>query len=201
MSATDGGWIYKNRYWVGGAIAVTIIGVVLYINRKKVTEIGGKIVEGMQNKVWDAISEQKIEKLHPLVKEKARELINKAEAEGIKLRVTDTLRTWAEQDEKYAQGRTKAGSIVTNAKGGQSNHNFGLAMDVVEIVNGKAVWDSKNWDKIGKIGKSVGFFWGGDFKSITDKPHFEMTFGKTLAQLQTLYSSGQRDGEYVKLIA
>jgi peptidoglycan L-alanyl-D-glutamate endopeptidase CwlK len=195
-------WLYKNRYYVGGGLSLAIIGVVLYTNRTKVKKLSSDIMEYTQNKVWDLVSEGKIETLHPKIRDKARELVNRVEKElGIKIRVTSGFRTYAEQDKLYAQGRTTKGGIVTNAKGGQSNHNFGTAIDVVPIVNGKADWKttSDTWGKIAKIGKEVGFAWGGDWKGLVDKPHFEMQFGNTLAQLRKKYESGEKDGEYVKL--
>jgi peptidoglycan L-alanyl-D-glutamate endopeptidase CwlK len=72
----------------------------------------------------------------------------------------------------------------------------------VPIVNGQADWKTTadTWNKIGTVGKSVGFEWGGDWKSFVDKPHFEMQFGNSLAQLRQKYESGQKDGEYVKLV-
>jgi peptidoglycan L-alanyl-D-glutamate endopeptidase CwlK len=193
----------KNQKWiVAGMLSITALTLIFI--RRRINKLGKKIekdiVEYTQNKVWDLSSESKIETLHPKIRDKARELINKAEKElGIKLRVTSGFRTWKEQDELYAKGRTKSGSIVTNAKGGQSNHNYGTAFDVVPIVNGKADWKSNRWDEIGKLGKEVGFSWGGDWKSIVDKPHFEMTFGNSLAQLRKKYLEGDKDGEYVRL--
>lgn len=192
-------FLYKNRYYVGVGVTLFIVGIFALINRKKIYKLGGDAVT--QNKVWDSVSENNIEKLHPKVRDKAREFINRVEKElGIKLRATSTLRTYAEQDKLYAQGRTTGGGIVTKAKGGQSNHNFGTALDVVPIVNGSADWNSKDWDKISVVGKAVGFNWGGDWKGFVDKPHYEMTFGNSLAQLRQKYESGQRDGEYVKLV-
>lgn len=135
--------------------------------------------------MWDLISEKRVLLLHPKVRAKARAFIDAAEKQGIKLRVTASLRTYAEQDKLYAQGRTTAGAIVTNAKSGSSYHNFGLALDVVPIMNGKAVWDA-DWKAIGAIGKAVGFAWGGDWRKIVDKPHFEMTFGYSVAKLRGL---------------
>lgn len=155
---------------------------------------GKKIVTYLQDKVWDLISEKRIMTLHPQVRDKAREFINKAEKKGIKLRVAQATRTYAEQNDLYAQGRTKSGGIVTNAKAGQSSHNFGTAIDVVPIVNGEAKWDA-DWNKIAEIGKSVGFSWGGDWKTFKDKPHFEMNFGNQIAQLKTKFESGKlKDG-------
>ena len=191
----------KYKYLIGGGIAIGIIGIAIYFAKKALNKTGIDTM-GNINKVWDNISEKNIEKLHPKLRDKAREFINKVEKDlGIKLRVTSTLRTYAEQDALYAQGRTKTGRIVTNAKGGESNHNFGTALDVVPIVNGEAAWKTSldTWNKIGKIGKEIGFDWGGDWKKIIDKPHFEMQFGNTLAQLRKKYESGQKEGDYVNL--
>lgn len=198
----DKDFVYKNRYAIGGGLALAIIGVIVYINKKRIVKLGTDVVEYAQNKVWDIVSERNIEKLHPKVRDKAREFINKVEKElGIKLRATSTLRTYAEQDELYAQGRTTKGGKVTNARGGQSNHNFGTALDVVPIVNGKADWKTTadTWNKIANVGKSLGFKWGGDWKSFVDKPHFEMTFNNTLAQMRKKQESGEVEGGYVKL--
>ena len=175
---------YKWLILIGGVFLI-------FIKRKSITEY-------TQEKVWDLVSETRIFTLHPKVRDKAREFINKAEKQNIKLRVSSAYRTHAEQNDLYAQGRTKAGKIVTYAKGGQSFHNFGTAIDVVPIVNGKADWNT-DWNKIATIGKSVGFAWGGDWTSIKDKPHFEMNFGNTLAQLQSKYNSGQLSGGFVQL--
>lgn len=197
----ENSFIEKNKYWIGGiAISLAAIGFISYLNRKKIAEAGGNVLEYLKNKVWDSASEKNIETLHPKVRDKAREFINRVEKEtGIKLRVTSGIRTYAQQDALYAQGRTKSGAIVTNAKGGQSNHNFGTAIDVIPIVNGQPDWNTKDWAKISQIGKSVGFNWGGDWTGLVDKPHFEMQFGNTLAQLKQKYESGQKDGDYVKL--
>jgi hypothetical protein len=192
-------FLNKYKYFIGGGIALSIIGIAIYLTKKGANKLG---IMDNQNKVWDSVSERNIEKLHPKVRDKAREFINKVEKDlGIKLRATSTLRTYAEQDKLYAQGRTTKGGIVTNAKGGQSNHNFGTALDVVPIVNGQADWKTTadTWNKIAVIGKGLGFQWGGDWKGLVDKPHFEMQFGNTLAQLRQKYESGQRDGDYVKL--
>lgn len=125
---------------------------------------------------------RKLEDLHPLVVEKARQLIELAQADGIEILVTSTLRSFEEQAELFAIGRVKPGKIVTNAKAGESWHNFGLAFDVVPLVNGKAIWDSPFWNRIGDLGKQIDLTWGGDFKSFKDKPHFEFHPDLTLAE-------------------
>ena len=81
-----------------------------------------------------------------------------------------------------AKGRTTSGGKVTNAKAGQSYHNYGLAIDVVEVspmYGYKKGYPSSRWDKIARIGKSLGLEWGGDWKSFVDKPHFQLNKGKT----------------------
>jgi peptidoglycan L-alanyl-D-glutamate endopeptidase CwlK len=148
--------------------------------------------------VWDKVTDNKINSLHPAIKPKVIEFINLAETKGYKLRITSGYRTYDEQNKLYSQGRTTKGNIVTNAKGGESYHNFGLAIDVVPIVNGVAEWNT-NWNEIATIGKSLGFEWGGDFNSIKDKPHFEMSFNNTLAQLRSNYSNGFITNGYVNL--
>ena len=123
-----------------------------------------------------------LEDLHPTVANLARRFIDLARTEGIEILVTSTLRTFDEQAELYAQGRTLPGKRVTNAKPGESWHNFGLAFDVVPLLNGKAVWNSPFWGRIGELGKNVGLLWGGDFTSLKDLPHFEFHPNLDLAE-------------------
>lgn len=156
---------------------------------------------------WDAVTNQRIDFLHPAIKEEVRVFINTVELKlGIRLRLVSGLRTWQEQNDLYAQGRTKdkngkiIGKIVTFAKGGQSNHNYGLAFDVVPMVGGEPAWNTTEWEKIAAIGKALGFSWGGDWSlKKRDRPHFQKLYGKTLSDLQSLYESGKRDGNYVCL--
>lgn len=135
-------------------------------------------------------SEARIAKLEPIVQTKARALLDAARAQGIELTVTQGLRTYAEQDALYAQGRTAPGPKVTNAKAGHSWHNFGLAFDVAVMQGGQPTWpnDQPLWNKIGELGKAQGLTWGGDFQSFKDMPHFQYTGGLTLEQAR----AGQR---------
>tara|TARA_R110000782_G_scaffold237188_1_gene323308 strand:+ start:20324 stop:20953 length:630 start_codon:yes stop_codon:yes gene_type:complete len=192
-------------------IIVLITAIVLFKKKNTVSQLVTKGINYLKEKSWDIVSDQRISTLHPLVIGKAKEFIIRAEKElGIKLRVVSALRSWAEQTALFNQpfdgkDNDRDGKIdeadekVTNAKAGSSYHNFGLALDVVEIKNGKALWTNPNWSKIAVLGKSIGFEWGGDWKSFKDKPHFQYTFGKTLAQLRNLYQSGHRTGDYVNL--
>jgi len=82
-----------------------------------------------------------LNKLHPYVKQLSEKLIDQCKKQGLKVIITQALRTNEEQNELYAQGRTKPGNIVTNAKGGQSMHNYGLAIDFAPVVNGNIPWN------------------------------------------------------------
>lgn len=130
-----------------------------------------------------------IKDLHPKVQAMANKFLDACKKAGIDVLITSTYRDNESQNELYAQGRTKPGRIVTNAKAGQSWHNYRLAFDVVPIKNGKAVWgttgdDLKLWQKLGAIGKSIGLEWAGDWVKFKEFPHFQYTGGLTLKDLQ-----------------
>lgn len=113
------------------------------------------------------------------------QFIANCKAAGIDVIITATYRDNEAQDALYAQGRTKPGKRVTNAKAGQSMHNYRLAFDFVPMINNQCAWsDTLLFLKCGKIGVSLGLTWGGNFTTIKDMPHFEYTNGLTLADLQ-----------------
>lgn len=139
----------------------------------------------------------KLEGLHPYVKQKTEELIRNSNARltNHKMMITHGFRSKAEQDKLYAQGRTAPGAIVTNAKGGTSMHNFGLAIDFALVTpdGKKAVWDTKSdfdkdgvadWMEVVEEAKKLGFTWGGDWKGFVDNPHFQMLGGRTESQIR-----------------
>lgn len=119
-----------------------------------------------------------LNELLPIVKQKAQALIDSCKKEGINLVVTGTYRSSAEQDAIYQQGRITPGQIVTNAKGGQSLHNWRVAFDCVPIVSGVAEYGNDAlWGKIAILGTSLGLEWGGSWTTFPDKPHFQYTLG------------------------
>jgi len=153
----------------------------------------------MSTQTWDRFSNERIGKLHPAIRDDALALINAVEAElGIRLRVTQGLRSFAEQDELFAQGRTKPGKVVTNARGGESYHNYGLAIDVCEIRGSEAIWDC-DWAGISAVAKARGWEWGGDWQSFKDRPHFQKVFGHSTAALRTRYDALGDPAGYVAL--
>jgi D-alanyl-D-alanine carboxypeptidase/LysM domain len=143
------------------------------------------------------LNEQRFTQLCPSVATRGRAMVDLCAHAGLAILVTQGLRTWQEQDELYAKGRTVPPigkqNVVTNAKGGQSYHNFGLAFDIVVLDSvGKADWDTSHpgWNTAATIGKSLGLEWGGDFKSIKDLPHYQYTGGLSLDRCRELFPAG-----------
>jgi len=115
--------------------------------------------------------------LHPEFRPFVDGFLEDVKGVGIDILVTCTSRTNAEQASLYAEGRTAPGRIVTNAKPGQSAHNYGLAIDIVPVINGKLCWDDANpvWQEIGKIGMARGLVWlGAPGSPFREYPHFQM---------------------------
>lgn len=121
----------------------------------------------------DERSERTIATLLPQVQPLARALIESAAAIGIAIKIISGTRTFAEQDALYEQGRTKAGRIVTNARGGYSNHNFGIAFDIGVFEGGRYLDESPAYKAVGALGMKLGLEWGGNWKTIQDEPHFQ----------------------------
>jgi len=144
------------------------------------------------------INSRKVHDLDSKVQTLCQQFLTKCESAGIDVLITSTYRDAESQAELYAQGRTKKGRIVTNAKPGQSWHNWRVAFDVVPLRHGKPVWgtagngidadptdddkdDLELWQRIGAIGKSVGLEWAGDWKTFREFPHFQYTGGLSLS--------------------
>lgn len=155
----------------------------------------------------DAISIERVKKLHPKVRDEVFSIIGQVEAGwplNAAIRIVQGLRTIEEQNTLYAQGRTKPGKKVTNAKGGRSYHNYGLAIDFALLYdkdnNGSfetLSWNVKDprWMEVVKAFEAAGWYWGGNFSSIKDYPHLQKTFGKTVKELYSKY----KPGEYAEL--
>ncbi|MCM3446215.1 M15 family metallopeptidase [Bacillus velezensis] len=125
--------------------------------------------------------------LHPLVKQNAELLQTAALKKGITVVITEGFRSIEEQNELYRQGRSKKGNIVTYAKGGESYHNYGLAIDfALQKKDGSLIWDmtydgnrngTPDWLEVVSIAKTLGFDWGGDWRGFKDYPHLQMIPG------------------------
>lgn len=132
-------------------------------------------------------------KLHPTLKRILAQLKEKCAEEDLALGIGECYRTVEEQNELYAQGRTKAGSIVTNAKGSDYNsqHQWGIAFDFYQNIKGKAYDDSEGFfERVAGLAKGLGLGWGGDWHSFVDKPHLYLpNWGSTCAELKRIYGT------------
>ena len=128
-----------------------------------------------------------IKDLCDTVRVAAEAALSECKTKGYDVVVTCTYRSPDEQDKLYAQGRTIKGLKVTNAKAGQSLHQYRCALDIVPVVNGKPEWTGKSpvWKAVADIFKSHGFEWGYDWKTFKEMPHFQMTKGHNLNYFQT----------------
>lgn len=132
--------------------------------------------------------------LHETIVEKRDLLVSQALDKGIQVVIVEGFRSVEEQDALYNKGRTETGAIVTHAKGGESYHNYGLAIDFALLNNrGTTIWDMEydgngngksDWMEVVDTAKSLGFEWGGDWANFKDYPHLQMDFGLSIADLQ-----------------
>lgn len=149
------------------------------------------------------MASRNLEDLHPIARDKFIAWDKECEANGIDVLIYCTYRSSAEQDELYKVGRTvkgvgvtskkPMGNTVTNAKGGQSLHQYKVAIDCVPLYNGKALWngdlpstpqDDKLYEKMAFIASKYGIEWAGNWKSFKEKAHFQYTGGLTLKDFQ-----------------
>ena len=142
--------------------------------------------------------------LHPTLQEKAAQLKEVCGKQGISILYSECLRTKAEQDALYAQGRTTPGRIVTNAKGStySSQHQWGIAIDFYIDMDvdgdGSKKDDAFNnstglFNKVGQIAKSIGLGWGGDWTSFKDTPHLYLPdWGNTASRLKQIYGTPEK---------
>lgn len=135
----------------------------------------------------DKYTVDRIKLLHPKAIPVFTSFIEKAENDlDIIIRITDGFRSFDEQTKLYARGRTEKGPVLTNAKAGQSYHNYGLAIDLVIMENNQPNYGYDN-SKIYEIGKEYTITWGGNFPHLADRPHFELSFGHSTKELLDLY--------------
>lgn len=163
----------------------------------------------------DKITLDRIQLMHPKVRAEVEHMykaqIVPALSGRAMCRFAYTLRTFEEQNALYAQGRTRLFDAngkrlgkITNARGGQSIHNYGLAFDIVLLIdsNKDGSFESASyntimdydkdsradWMEVVNICKANGWSWGGDWKSFKDAPHFEKTFDFRPSQLLVKYN-------------
>jgi len=117
--------------------------------------------------------------LHTYFRDRIIELIKVCKSKGIKLAIVETYRTHAKQNEYKGMGKK-----YTNSVGGKSKHQYGLAIDVVPMVNNKPAWNNTAlWRKVGAAGENLGLRWGGRWRKPYDPAHFEWTGGLSASEL------------------
>jgi hypothetical protein len=117
--------------------------------------------------------------LHPFFRDRVIELIDACRRKGIELAIVETYRTPSKQHEYKSMGKK-----YTSSGAGKSKHQYGLAIDLVPIVDSIAVWDNATlWRKIGVTGEKLGLRWGGRWRKPYDPGHFEWTGGSSTYNL------------------
>ena len=172
------------RFWIVATLLLSIIYV--WLQQK-----------GDTYDIWPRTNVQElvpITGLHPVVAESEKLLVRKAARRGIEIVITHGFRSNEEQNALFNQGRSIAGNIVTNAQGGESYHNYGLAIDfALRTPEGDVVWamerdDNGNgqadWMEVVELAKELGFTWGGDWANFPDYPHLQMDFGLSINDLK-----------------
>jgi peptidoglycan L-alanyl-D-glutamate endopeptidase CwlK len=142
----------------------------------------------------DARTETNIATLRPKTRVAARAfmtaILPMLAAQGVTAKITSGTRSYAEQDALYAQGRTTSGPVVTNARAGYSNHNFGIAWDITLFHDGVPIWESPLYDECAKIGEEQGLDCGAYWTNLKDEPHYGVKTPYSLAELRNRVSLG-----------
>ncbi len=141
-------------------------------------------------------SEESIVTLHPKAQELARVSLTAIRNAGINARIVSGTRTYAEQNRLFAQGRFgNPGPIVTKARGGHSNHNFGIGWDIgIFTANGKYLQESPQYNTAGQIAMKAGITnleWGGNWVGFVDRPHYQHATGLIISQVRQRFENGQ----------
>ena len=148
---------------------------------------------------FDFDQRNKLSNVHPALRDKVMQVAQRLSARQMNFLITDGLRTFAEQDQLFRKGRKLVNGawipidplhrtgIVTNAVGGHSNHNYGLAIDSYPVISGRVFTEIPPHSSlefrqrfnaiqkaIGEEGEAVGLFWGGRWSSPFDPPHLQL---------------------------
>ncbi len=132
------------------------------------------------------VNSRNVSDLHPKVAAMCKAFIEECDKKGIDVLITSTYRDADSQTALYNQGRTKPGNIVTNAKAGQSFHNWKVAFDFCPIVNGKCQWNDKGlFATCGAIAENVGLEWAGRWAGkLKESAHCQFTNGLSISDFQ-----------------
>jgi peptidoglycan LD-endopeptidase CwlK len=145
---------------------------------------------------YDNRSESNIITLVPKAQEEVRKFLKLMRDNGKNVKILSGTRTYAEQDALYSKGRNgSTESVITNAKGGHSNHNFGIAWDI-GLFNADGSYSTNDNDY--KAAAQIimqnmnSLEWGGNWNSFKDYPHYQLkTTTQGVTAIRGLFESGQ----------
>ena len=160
-------------------------GAVTVITQKPVTIPAKPHLEIFEGDRVSQINAAMLSRVSPVLQTRGRAFIAAAAADGVVVQIVQSFRTFEEQDKLFKK-RPK----VTNARGGQSMHNYGLALDFAPVVNGKISWDEKLYASFGKWADAAGLEWGGRWRKFVDLPHVQDVERMPLKTIQELYRKG-----------
>lgn len=142
---------------------------------------------------FDFRTERNIRTLALSAQKEARFFMEKVFAASIKAKIISGSRTYSEQNKLFRQGRyNNPGPIVTNARSGRSNHNFGIAWDIgIFTTSGGYITEGAAYDHAAEAGMSEHLEWGGKWTGFVDKPHYQLKLGVSLAVIREKFETGQ----------
>lgn len=163
------------------------------------TEQASNEFEALSEQVRDNIAtfdfrtEKNIRTLTLSSQKQARIFMDKVLIAGVKAKIISGSRTYTEQNRIFRQGRYgNPGKVVTYARGGRSNHNFGIAWDIgIFTETGGYITEGGPYDRAARAGMSANIEWGGDWKRFVDKPHYQLKLGADLAMIREKFESGE----------
>jgi peptidoglycan LD-endopeptidase CwlK len=140
---------------------------------------------------FDPTSERAIRTLIPQAQVAARRFLDRLRTAEIPARIISGTRTYAEQNQLYRQGRYgNSGLKVTNARGGQSNHNFGIAWDIGIFQQGAYLGESPWYHQAAEIGLEADLEWGGHWTAFVDRPHYQLAIGQPIRVVRQHFEAG-----------
>lgn len=141
---------------------------------------------------FDTRSEANIHTLCLRAQREARHFLRRVLDAGMRVRIISGTRSYAEQDRLYQKGRFgNPGPVVTRARGGESNHNFGLAWDIgIFSVDGGYPGPELEYERAAHIGMVSALEWGGDWHGFVDRPHYQLATGVKLTDLRGMFEEG-----------
>jgi peptidoglycan L-alanyl-D-glutamate endopeptidase CwlK len=141
---------------------------------------------------FDLRSERNITTLMLGVQRHARRFLARLHEAGLNARIISATRSYQAQNALYRRGRYgNPGAVVTNARGGRSFHNFGVAWDIALFADdGRYLTDEGPYERAAEIALVEGLEWGGHFRGFVDRPHYQLQLGLNVAQVRMRFEAG-----------